>query len=101
MYRRQFRTNLTPKLDYAITLINNVEQYLEDAPIEVKKRLLSLIFPEKVEYDGKSFRTTKINAVLELIGNETKLLRGTKKDLPIDKSVSVAGKGFEPMTSGL
>ena len=73
------RTNLNPKLDYAISLINNVEQYFEDAPIEVKQRLLSLIFPEKVEFDGKSFRTKKINAVFELIDNETKQLRATKK----------------------
>ena len=95
------RTNLTPELDYAISLINNVEQYFEDAPIEVKQRLLSLIFPEKVEFDGKSFRTKKINAVFELIDNETKQLRGTKKDTPLDVSVSVAGEGFEPTTSGL
>ena len=95
------RTNLTPKLDYAISLINNVEQYFEDAPIEVKQRLLSLIFPEKVEFDGKSFRTKKINAVFELIDNETKQLRTTKKDTPFDVSVSVAGAGFEPTTSGL
>ena len=95
------RTNLTPKLDYTISLINNVEQYFEDAPIEVKQRLLSLIFPEKVEFDGKSFRTKKINAVFELIDNETRQLRGTKKDKPTDLSCSVAGEGFEPTTSGL
>ena len=95
------RTNLTPKLDYAISLINNVEQYFEDAPIEVKQRLLSLIFPEKVEFDGKSFRTKKINAVFELIDNETRQLRETKKDKPTDLSCSVAGEGFEPTTSGL
>ena len=95
------RTNLTPKLDYAITLINNVEQYFEDAPIEVKQRLLSLIFPEKVEFDGTAFRTTKINAVFELIDNETKRLRKINEDNPYELSSSVAGEGFEPTTSGL
>ena len=99
--RKAISTNLQPKLDYSITLIDNLERYFEDSPIEVKQRLLGLIFPEKVEFDGKSFRTTKTNAVLELIDNETKQLRATKKDLPVDKSVSVAGEGFEPTTSGL
>ena len=95
------RTNLQPKLDYSITLIDNLERYFEDSPIEVKQRLLGLIFPEKVEFDGKSFRTKKINAVFELIDNETKQLRETKKDKPTDLSCSVAGEGFEPTTSGL
>ena len=40
-------------------------------------------------FDGKSFQAKKINAVFELIDNETKQLRATKKDLPTDKSVLV------------
>ena len=99
--RTAIRTNLQPKLDYSISLIDNVERYFEDAPIEVKQRLLGLIFPEKVVFDGKSFRTTKTNAVLELIDNETKQLRAIKKDNPNELSVLVAGEGFEPTTSGL
>ena len=95
------RTNLNPKLDYSISLIDNLDKYFEDAPIEVKQHLLSSIFPEKVEFDGISFRTTKYNSVLDLIYNETKQLRGTKKDKPTDLSCSVAGEGFEPTTSGL
>ena len=54
-----------------------------------------------MEFDGKSFQTKKINAVFELIDNETKQLRATKKDLPTDKSVLVAGEGIEPPTFGL
>ena len=95
------RTSLNPKLDYSISLIDNLERYFEDAPIEVKQHLLSSIFPERVEFDGISFRTTKYNSVLDLIYNETKQLRGTKKDKPTDLSYSVAGEGFEPTTSGL
>lgn len=95
------QTNLTPKIKYAILLINNLQQCFEDAPVEVKQRLLGLIFPEKIEFDGKSFQTNKYNAVLDLIYNETKQLRGIKKDKPTDLSCSVAGEGFEPTTSGL
>lgn len=95
------RTNINPKLNYSMLLINNLERYFDDAPVEIKQRLLSSIFPEKVEFDGKTFRTNKYNAVLDLIYNETKQLRGIKKDNPDELSVSVAGEGFEPTTSGL
>ena len=95
------RTNLNPKLEYSMCLINNLDRYFEDAPIEIKQRLLSSMFPEKVEFDGKTFRTTKYNAVLDLIYKETNQLRGIKKDTPLDVSSSVAGEGFEPTTSGL
>jgi len=47
-----------------------------------------------VAFDGKSFRTKNINAVFELIDNETNLLRATKKDNPDELSVSVAGEGI-------
>ena len=69
------RTNWNPMLNYSISLINNLERYFDDAPIDIKQRLLGSFFPEKVEFDGKSFRTTKYNAVLDLIYNETSQLR--------------------------
>lgn len=99
--RTIIRTNLNPMLDYSISLINNLERYFDDAPIEIKQRLLGSFFPEKVEFDGKSFRTTKYNAVLDLIYNETSQLRGIKKDNSDKLSYWVAGEGFEPTTSGL
>ena len=73
------RTNLKPKLHYAISLINNVVMYVQDAPLEVKIRLIGLIFPEKLVFDGKTYRTKKLNSVLELIYNETNELRGRTK----------------------
>ena len=99
--RTAIRTNLHPMLEYSISLINNIQLFFEDSPVEVKQRLLCSLFPEKVEFDGKTFRTTKYNAVLDLIYNETKQLRHQKKDAPYDASVSVAGVGIEPTTFGL
>ena len=54
-----------------------------------------------MEFDGKTFRTKNINAVFELIDNETNLLWATKKDNPNELSCSVAGEGIEPPTFGL
>ena len=88
-------------LNYSISLINNLERYFDDAPIDIKQRLLGSFFPEKVEFDGKSFRTTKYNAVLDLIYNETNQLQKIKKDNPNELSCWVAGEGIEPPTFGL
>ena len=70
------RGNIGPKLDYAISLINNLDKYIRDAPIEVKLKLIGSIFDEKIEFDGKTYRTDSYNKVLELIYEQTNELRG-------------------------
>ena len=72
------RTNLKPKLRYAISLINNMVMYVKDAPVEVKIKLIGSIFPEKIVFDGESYRTKNINRVLDLIYQQTNELRGKK-----------------------
>ena len=37
------------------------------------------IFPEKIEFDGKNYRTSDYNKILDVIYKETKHLRGKKK----------------------
>ena len=73
------RGNIEPKLDYAISLINNLDKYIRDAPIEVKLKLIGSIFDGKIEFDGKSYRTDSYNKVLELIYEQTNELRGQGK----------------------
>ena len=73
------RTNLKPKLHYAISLINNIVMYVQDAPLEVKMKLIGLIFPEKLSFDGKTYRTKNMNRVLDLIHQHTNELRGKNK----------------------
>ena len=68
-----------PKLHYAISLINNIVMYVQDAPLEVKIKLIGSIFPEKVQFDGKNYRTKKMNRVLDLIYQQTNELRGRGK----------------------
>ena len=72
------RANIEPKLNYAIMLINNIDKYILDAPVEVKIKLISSIFDEKIEFDGKEYRTNSYNKVLELIYEQTNELRGSK-----------------------
>ena len=85
----QNRADIKPKLHYVISLINNVVMYINDAPLEVKFKLIGSMFPEKIEFDGKSYRTKKLNMVLDLIYNQTRELRGNKKEIgnPENKSL--------------
>ena len=83
-------TVFKPKLRYAISLINNMVMYIRDAPFEVKIKLIGSIFPEKVQFDGKRYRTESLNKVLELIYNETNELRGRKAQKKTDVLPSVS-----------
>ncbi len=73
------RGNIEPKLDYAISLINNLDKYIRDAPVEVKLKLIGSIFDDKIEFDGKTYRTKSYNKVLDLIYQQTTELRGNIK----------------------
>ena len=65
----------------------------------IKKKLISSIFPEKIEFDGKKCRTTRINDVLRYILQIDKELDKNKKG-QISKNLSlsplVESEGFEP-----
>ncbi len=73
------RANIEPKLSYSISLLDNMEGFFRDAPVKVKIKLLGSIFPEKIEFDGKNYRTNGYNKVLDLIYQQTKELREPKK----------------------
>ena len=93
------RSKIKPKLDYSISLINNMERYIMDAPVETKIKLISSMFPQKIEFDGEKYRTNSYNQVLDLIYQETKQLREgnvKKKERSDLLSNSVPRPGVEP-----
>lgn len=51
------RGNIEPKLNYSINLINNIDSYIRNASVGVKIKLISSMFPEKIEFDGKTGST--------------------------------------------
>ena len=73
------RGKIEPQLKYSINLIDNIDNFFKYAPAEAKIKALSSIFPEKIEFDGKNFRTEKLNSVLALIHQKNNELRGNKK----------------------
>ena len=93
------RGNIEPKLDYAILLINNIDKYIRDAPLETKIKLIGSIFEDKIEFDGEKYRTNSYNKVLDLIFQQTNELRGDKKEKGERNSSfsnSVPRAGIEP-----
>ena len=93
------RAKIEPQLKYSIDLINNIDKFFQYAPAETKVKVLSSIFPEKIEFDGKSFRTGNLNKVLDLIYQQTNELRGGNKKSEESFSTfpaSVPRAGVEP-----
>ena len=67
---------LKDKIDYSVNIIANLRNFMIDAPVKVKCMILSSMFPQKIEFDGKKYRTKSYNQVLDLIFQETNKLRG-------------------------
>ena len=92
-------SEIEPKLKYSISLINNMDTFISDAPVETKIKLISSMFPEKIEFDGEKYRTTKYNQVLDLIFKNSNQLReikmGESENSPIEP-ISVLRAGVEP-----
>ena len=72
------RGNIEPKLKYSIDLISNLKGLFQDGHTDTKIKLLGSMFPKKLEFDGKTYRTNDYNEVLNLIYQETNILRGRK-----------------------
>ena len=67
---------LKEKIDYSVNIIANLRNFMIDAPVKTKCKILSSMFPKKIEFDGEKYRTTEYNQVLDLIFQETNKLRG-------------------------
>ena len=70
---------LKDKIDYSVNIIANLRNFMIDAPVKVKCKILSSMFPQKIEFDGEKYRTQSYNKVLDLIFQETNKLRGYKE----------------------
>ena len=68
--------DLKDKIDYSVNIIANLRNFMLDAPVKTKCKILSSMFPGKIEFDGEKYRTQSYNQVLDLIFQETNKLRG-------------------------
>ena len=54
-------------LQIGLPLLTNLNYYYKNSPIELKQKMISSIFPEKLIFKEKKYRTTKLNEVINLI----------------------------------
>ena len=86
------------KRNYSINIIGNLGDFFKSAKPEVKVLLLGSIFPQKIEFDGKNYRTNSYNRMLDVIYQETNRLQGQKNEKSSDFSEDfnwVPGAGVE------
>ena len=62
-----------------MSLINNLSHVIKEGCLDIKRELIGVMFPEKFDFDGKSYRTNTYNKVLDLIYLQTNELRGQKE----------------------
>jgi site-specific DNA recombinase len=66
-------------LKESIHFFKNLPKAMKSMDIQDKFEILSSIFPEKLQFDGKNCRTQKINKVLDLILTVDRGFRDNKK----------------------
>ena len=73
-------SQMKKKVEYAINIIENLGSVFQKASPEVKIKLISSIFPEKIEFDGENYRTNSYNLVFENIFHNINQLQEIKNE---------------------
>lgn len=83
------------------SLLSNIGGYYDSADVNIKQKIISSIFPEKMTFDGEIYRTSKMNEVFSSFGLDiNQLQQKTKKPtrkIP-DRSNMAPPLGLEPRT---
>ena len=96
------KKELKEKLKSSVNLLGNLSKAIMSMEIEEKQLVLSSIFPEKIQFDGKKCRTLKMNQVFLLLLSIDKGSRGQEKRDKLKNlglSLGVVLQGVEPRTS--
>ena len=91
-------------IEKGLQSITNIGKLYKEGGIKTKREIIGSIFPEKLEFDGKIYRTARMNVIVHRIFQVDNELCGDKKrrnDYFNHFSCLVAKTGVEPVTSGL
>lgn len=96
--------DIQPLVDKALKLLENIDTYYASCNAQRKREIIDSIFPEKLQFDGEAYRTTRINEAVRVMFNigeglgEIKM--GQIHDLS-ELSHNVIWLGLEPRTHTL
>lgn len=62
-------TNIEPLIDKSIKVLENIDNLYLKGNSKTKNNIIGSMFPEKLEFDGEHFRTTRVNEAVRLIFN--------------------------------
>ncbi len=87
------------RLNKALSVISNLSLLYQSSSVEAKRKIISSIYPENLEFTGIEYRTNRVNYVLRSISLVTNGLGGVnnkKNDKKTTYSCLVAPPGIEP-----
>ncbi|MFZ5515159.1 MAG: recombinase family protein [Candidatus Zhuqueibacterota bacterium] len=93
-------SNYMKYVEYSFSLLGDLEGYYKKADVEVKDKIVSSIFPEKLIYEEKKYRTPKVNEVLSLLTkniNELGEIKNKKAVKNDSFSALASPRGVEPL----
>ncbi len=97
----QLDENLSDYLMPVVDLLRNLPEYYQNASLNTKQQLIGSIYPEKLIFENKAYRTTALNEVIALICRTGKGSDGHKKgqaSICGNLSREVIPLGFKPKT---
>jgi len=76
---RQNNEDFTPQIDFSVALLSNIDIHYDTATPEIKQRIISSIFPDKLVFNENRFRTNSINEVVMLLCTDSRVSKASKK----------------------
>ena len=62
-------TDIQPQIETAIDVLEHLDQHYMIASTDVKRHIVDSIFPDKLVFDGSSYRTARVNEAVRIIFN--------------------------------
>jgi site-specific DNA recombinase len=93
--------NFIKYIEFSLKLIERMDYFYGMASVDLKQKILVSMFPGKLIYDGKKYRTTKLNEVFAAItrkDNKDRIGEKEKVGKFTDLSTEAPQPGLEPGT---
>jgi hypothetical protein len=79
------------RANYSFNLLKQLDKFYDKASLDIKQKLVGLIFPEKLIFENDRLQTPKVNEMGSLIILENKHLETIKKGTKKNFSLSIPG----------
>ena len=94
------KINIDKSLDRALKYIENIPKLYSEGEISTRRDIIGSIFPEKLEFDGKTYRTARMNVIANhifQINNGLIQNKNRRSDYKNHFSCLVVPTGIEPV----